>query len=469
MESNVLEIKIEYVPSPKQILFHITGVPEVLYGGAKGGGKSTALVMDALAYALEFPGAQVYLFRETYDDLEANIIAEWKKRVPSELYKYNETKHIAYLVNGSEVKFRYVRNYKDAEKYQGRSIDYIGVDELTKHEERSIQELLSCCRSAKGFPPTFRATANPGGIGHKWVKRRYIAGTNYGQEDYLDPGTGNKIKFIPSTVYDNPTLMKNDPNYVKRLENLPEEKKKAFLYGDWDVYTGQAFPEWKESIHVVEDFEIPSHWRRWRTLDNGYTDPFYWGWLTISPDGIVYLYREYTRKEDQDKILYTAQAKEAERLSVLDIETKQREKLDYTVAGVDAWNSHHRDQSGKSLIDYYEEGGARGFIKAVTDRKLRKDTFHEYLKPIFDENTQKWYARFQVFKSCKHFIEHMPELVEDEKDPNKVADCNYDHAYDSVGYGLISHHVSKSRGEKVDNLGEAGKIKKELLKKLGRS
>ena len=99
--------------------------------------------MEALAYGLEYAGAEMYIFRETYDDLEANIIREWKEKVPKEVYSYNESKHMATLINGTVVKFRYIRNFADAEGYQGRSMDWIGVDELTKHEEKSIQVLLS--------------------------------------------------------------------------------------------------------------------------------------------------------------------------------------------------------------------------------------------------------------------------------------------------------------------------------------
>lgn len=458
-QENKQIITIPYKESSKQAIFHASTADETFFGGAKGGGKSTGLVMDVLAYALEFAGAECYLFRETFDDLEANLISEWKHRVPRELYIYNESKHIATLKNGSVVKFRYVANYQDAERYQGRSIDYIGVDELTKHEEQTIQELLSCLRSAKGFPPTFKATGNPGGIGHKWVKKRYITGTNYGKKEYVDIETGNKIKYIPSSVYDNPALMEHDPKYVKRLENLPEAKKKAFLYGDWDVYTGQGFPEWSERIHVVDDFEIPSYWRKWRCLDNGHADPFYCGWLTVSPEGIVYLYRELTRTTDEARIIYTEQAKQIVAMDKYttiedDKVVEKTENIGYTVAGVDAWNTHHRDQEGKSLIDYYLDGGLGGLIKAVTDRKLRKSTYHEYLKPLPEideetgEETGNYYAKFQVFKSCKKFIEYMPELVEEKGNADVIADCGYDHAYDAVGYGLISWHVNKSKPPK---------------------
>ena len=160
-----MTVNVDYNPSEKQCVFHACGADEVVYGGAKGGGKSCALVMECLAYCLENAGAVAYLFRESYDDLEANLIQEWKQKVPKELYVYKETKHVAILKNGSKVFFRYIANEADAEGYQGRSIDFIGIDELTKHTKKAVQVLLSCLRSPKGFRPVFKGTCNPGGSG----------------------------------------------------------------------------------------------------------------------------------------------------------------------------------------------------------------------------------------------------------------------------------------------------------------
>lgn len=450
------EIVIKYQPSPKQQLFHDCGCDEVFYGGAKGGGKSFALVWDAYRYGMQYPGAEIYLFRETYDDLEANIISTWKIEIPQETYKYNASKYVATLINGTSVKFRYVRNFQDANGYQGRSIDYIGIDELTKHEEATVQELQSCLRSPRhGYPTRFRATGNPGGIGHRWAKKRYITKTNYGKRKYRDNKSGNSIAFIPATVRDNPYMEANDPKYKRRLENLSYEQREAYLEGNWDVFIGQGFPEWEENIHVCEPFEIPSWWRRFMSADNGYADPFYFGWYAVSPDGQVYLYREFTRDRDDPRLYYTDQADKVMQLSqraeIVDGEVQEtQEKIDYIVAGVDAWNKHHRDQTGKSLIDYYYEGGITyGFTKAVTDRKLRKATMHEYLKPYKDE-FDNITSKLQIFNTCKTAIANFPELVEDEDDPEMIADTEYDHFYDSIGYGIISYHMDKSKTPPAD-------------------
>ncbi len=420
--------------------------------------NSCALVMDCFAYGMTYKGAVCYLFRETFDELEANLITEWKAKIPQELYKYHESKHIATLINGTKVYFRFCDCVEDAAKYDGRSIDYIGVDELTKHLQEEIQILLSCLRSPRGYPPRFRATSNPGQKGHKWCKKRYVDPTRKGARMYRDKKNGNSIAYIPATVYDNKILMQNDPAYVKRLENLPPAKKKALLHGDWDAYEGQAFEEFDKNVHVIRPFVIPDHWRRWITCDNGYADPFAWYWFAVDEDGFVYIYREYTRKRDDEKIFYSDQARRAVELSTFtrwEPVARQDETLveiwDFIVAGHDAWSTHHRDVEGKTLIDYYEEGGLHSFIRGDTDRKIRKGTWHEYLRPfkIIDPESGEEIvtARLRIFDTCRYLITSIPQLQEDEMDADKVSDAagSDNHGYDSAGMGLVAYHAELSR------------------------
>jgi hypothetical protein len=470
-----MDIVINYTPNEKQAKFHMSDATEAVYGGAKGGGKSCALIMEAMTYGMEHPEASIYLFRETYPDLEDTLIPEWKAKVPKELYEWNGKNIEARLINGTVVKFRYVRNYDDATKYQGRSMDFIGVDELTKHEERTIQELLSCLRSPKGYPPRFRGTCNPGSKGHYWVKKRYVQGTKYGEKTIIDSITGSKIEFIPATVYDNDILMKNDPAYVRRLENLPYEQKRAFLYGDWDVFEGMGLNNWDEGLVVVEDFEIPKHWRRWIAVDNGYTDPFAWYWLAVSEDGTVYIYREYTRDYDAPNVIYRTQAERVVELSTIinpdkyreyieyglvdpelaDLEMREFEKIDFIVIGHDAWQHHPATKTidtpqGKSILDYYSEGGLNklaGYKKPLTDRRLRKATWVEYLEPYRNQEGELT-TKVKIFRNCKKLIETLPLLVNDKNDPEKIEDGIIDHWYDAAGYGLIAYHASNTKPKK---------------------
>lgn len=447
------EIHVPYNPNPKQALFHACGADEVVFGGSKGGGKTVALVMEAFTYGVEYPGATIYIFRETYDDLEANVIAEWKKRIPPELYSYHGSKYVATLWNGSEVFFRYVRSKADAEGYDGRSIDWLGIDELTHHEEGAIQILLSCVRSAKGFPPRFRGSCNPGGPSHKYVKQRYIDPTNKGKKQYTDPVTGNKIAFIPSTVYDNTALMENDPAYARRLENLPPKKRAAYLHGDWDQYDGQAFEEFDPKIHVVKPFDIPDHWYRWMGVDNGYTDPFAYYWGAVDERGIVYIYREFTREYADLKLTYTQQAERVLRLMTHTriengVMREYGEPMGPIYCGHDAFASHPLAQ-GKTIAWFYQQAGLKGLQPVLPDRKMRKAVWHEYLKPIELPDPDPYtgrnkIAKVQIFDTCERLIETLPMQMEDDKDPEKVAESSYDHQYDGAGYLLVSWHVNRS-------------------------
>lgn len=252
----------------------------------------------------------------------------------------------------------------------------------------------------------------------------------------------------------------------KMEQEFPRTEEEALRAGD-----NVSFPEWSEEIHVVEDFPIPEHWRRWGVVDNGYNDPYYWGKMAVSEDGIVYLYYEQTRWREEPQVTYSDQARifNASLFKPDENGIPKKERLDYIVAGLDAWHSHHRDSSNKNLIDYYRDGGLKseGFLPAVTDRVIRKATYHEYLRPFLDENTGKVTAKFKVFKSCEYFRSIIAELVNDDKNPEVVADLSdIDNPYDAVGYGLISYHVEKSKAI-INDKKTIQQLHKERLLKRG--
>lgn len=418
-------IQIHYEPNPKQVEFHKSGADECIYGGAKGGGKSFALVMEALAYGLEHAGATLYLFRQTYDDLEANIIMEWQRQVPGELYKYNAGKYFARLINGSVVYFRYIRSYDDAARYRGRSIDWIGIDELTEHEEHSIQELMSCLRSPQGFPPRFRATCNPGGIGHNWVKARYILSTGYGERIAECSETGNSLQFIPATVYDNTVLMENDPAYVRRLENLPEVQRQAYLMGNWDVFAGQYYPEWDAKVHVIGRIDIPDWWRRFRSLDYG-LDTTACYWYAVDSQGRAIAYRELY---EPDLSLSDA-AKKIVRM------TSSEEKIGYTVASPDLWN--RRQDTGRSGVDVMREAGLKGLVKANDRRIPGWRELREWLKVYEDEHGLPTAKIRIVGDACPNLIRTLPTLIHCDRNPEDVSDKVEDHGPESLRYFVMS-------------------------------
>ena len=236
----------------------------------------------------------------------------------------------------------------------------------------------------------------------------------------------------------------------KVQQEYPRNEEEALLAGD-----NVSFPEFAYEIHVCEPFDIPKHWRRIASVDNGYNDPYAWYKAAISEDGVVYVYYEMSRWREDPQILYTDQAREFNNsLYYYDSDSSkmQKEHLDYIVAGLDAWHTSHRDRESKNLIDYYEEGGLREtFIQAVTDRRLRKATLHEYLKPITAPDGSV-YAKLQIFSTCHYLIDIIPQLVNDDRDPEKVADLSdIDNPYDSLGYLLISRHAERSKELKDDS------------------
>lgn len=426
-----MRVTISYNPNKKQEIFHSCGAEEAVYGGAKGGGKSCALVMECLAYCLENKGATAYLFRETYDDLESNLVQEWKQKVPKELYDYSESKHIATLRNGSRVLFRYISSDDDADGYQGRSMDFIGVDELTKHSERAIQILLSCLRSPKGFRPLFRGTCNPGGKGHTWVKKRYIEATDYGKKQYIDKTSGNRIAFIPAQVYDNDVLMKNDPSYVRRLENLPQAQKKAFLYGDWDIFEGQYFGEFKYDTHTCDPFPIPKDWRVYRSIDYG-LDMLACYWIACDSNNGVFVFREYC---ESDLPISTA----AERIL-----SRTQEDIWSTLAPPDLWN--RSQETGKSKAVLFGEAGLK-LDKSNNDREAGWLAIKELLKLQSDGQ-----PRLKIFRNCTKLISDLPALQYDEKRPTDTANEPHDitHAPDALRYFAIYWTYPADKKKKAD-------------------
>lgn len=443
-----MELTLNYTPNAKQALFHGCGSHEVLYGGAKRGGKSHALVMEALVYGLEHKGALIYLFRETFDELEANLIMKFKMYAPKQIYSYAETKHIATLYNGSMIYFRFISSDADADTYQGRDMDWVGVDELTRHTERTIKILLSCLNSPKGFPTYFRATSNPGGIGHTWVKKRYITSTQYGKKQTtiaLKRRDGSiyyhTISFIPANVYDNDVVMENDPEYASRLEDLPEIEKQMFLHGNWDIFAGQYFSEFEYEVHTCEPFEIPSWWQRFISLDYGLdcTAPLWWA---VDGQGRCYIYKEMAVSD-----LIYSQAVE----SILELNTvekiennevvKYQEKYEYIVASPDLWARTH--DTGETGFEIMSRLGLRGIIPAINSRIMGWRTLKQYLTPFTDENENKR-AKLTIFRNCPKLIENLTQLQHDDKNYDDVSSKNHDisHLPESLRYGIMSRPQS---------------------------
>ena len=303
---------IVWRPQPRQAAFMARGEDEALYGGAAGGGKSDALVIEALRQ-VDVPNYRALILRKTFPQLRELIdktMQYYKPVFPSA--RYNSSTHCWTFPSGAKIYFGSMFRTQDKYNYQGQQFDYIGVDELTHFTWEEYSYLMSRNRpSGPGTQVYIRATANPGGIGHGWVKARFITpappGTRMVQlVDVKKPdGSVEKLRrtriFIPSTIFDNPALLKNDPGYLNNLASLPEAEKQALLYGSWDSFSGQVFTEWRNDpdhyedqrwTHVIKPFRIPAHWKIWRGYDFGYAKPFSVGWYAADEEGRLYRIKE---------------------------------------------------------------------------------------------------------------------------------------------------------------------------------
>lgn len=446
--------------TPKQDKFLCAEEDEIMYGGAAGGGKTDSLLIDAALTCLDFPGAHVLYLRRAYPDLEMSAIKRSLELFTGIGAKYDGTKYrwkFPHRDKTSVLQFGYLEADKDVFRYQSAEFDKIYFDELTQFSEFQYTYMLSRNRTTiAGMHPQIKSGTNPGGVGHAWVKKRFVDPTMKGERIFTDPETGRTRRFIKARLEDNPHLTTADPGYEKRMLDLPESMRKALREGDWDIAVGVAFPEFSYSIHVVKPFLVPAFWPKWLSNDPGYTDPYAWYCFTVGPDKTVYIYREITRKPGQERMVYSDQARMViETCYSEDPETgeKYAEVFDFKTAGRDAFSRH--PESGKCIIDYYAEGGLTGFLEPPraekTDRKMRKATFHEYLKPYEDNNfpvkagePPKMTAKLKIFDTCTKLIETLPVLVEDPNDPEKVALSDLNHWYDGAGYGLVKWHAQQA-------------------------
>lgn len=441
-----MTIKLDYKPTAKQTLFHKSIADEVLYGGAAGGGKSKACIMEALMRCLEHPNTHAYLFRRSYPELRDTLIAEAIRSIPAILGKYSGSTHDFVLKNGSILHFRYCSCMSDVTKYQGVEIHWLFIDELT-HFERGIYDYLKTrlrANEALGIKPCVRCTSNPGGIGHGWVKAYFIDGKepfeickNKVFSQVLNTEEIRTTQYIPAYATDNPHITKD---YIFELEQKPEKLKKALLLGQWDAFEGQVFTEWTDDpnnydtrvyTHVINPFEIPKHWQRYRSFDFGFSKPFSVGWWAADNDGRLYRYREfYGCTGVPNEGIKISPGEIARQIAQTESEYGEKD-----VIGI-ADPSIFEESRGESIAMQMENYGVY-FSKGDNTRLAGKMQVHLRLK--FDKNGL---PMMYVFKNCKHFIRTMPNLVYSTKNAEDInTDCE-DHIYDETRYMLMDRPIS---------------------------
>lgn len=406
---NSLDVSI----TRKQKQFIESDAFETLFGGAAGGGKSYGQLIDALLFALKYPKSKQIIFRRTFADLEKSLIRVSLETYPRKIASYNTAKHTWTFKNGSIIDFGYIDNEKDVYQYQSAEYDIIRFDELTHFTEYMYVYMISRCRGANNFPKGMKSSTNPGGVGHQWVKDRFIdIGEPNITHKVIDEETGTPTtrRFIPSLVQDNKFLLEKDPDYVKRLDALPEKERQALKYGDWDIFDGMYFSEFRRRIHVIEPFQIPDNWFRYASMDYG-LDMLAVGWFTTDPQGNEYLYKELY----ESNLIISEAAKRI-------LEVNGNDNIKYFYAPPDLWN--RRQDTGKSAEEIFRENKVK-LTKSNNDRVQGWFSMKEHLKPfdIRDEQTGeiRKIAKLRIFSNCKNAIRTIPKLQIDEKNPNDVA------------------------------------------------
>jgi len=407
----------EFLSAPEQ---------DVLYGGSAGGGKSYAMLVDPLRY-MHIKEHRALLLRKSMPELR-ELIDKSRELYPKAFAgaKFREVEKIWRFPSGASLEFGYLDRDADVYRYQGQSYTWIGIDELTQYPtEFPLQYLQSRLRTTNNDIKCYiRCTANPGGVGGYWVKKRY-----------LDPAPPNQSfigqdkitrKFIPARLEDNPYLAA-DGKYEQMLQSLPAVQRKQLLEGNWDVAEGAAFTEFDYDTHCIDPFEIPRTWERVKGIDYGYAAESAVVWGAIDPtDETLIIYRELYQKgltgEDLAKKIY---------------EFEKEEKL--SVQGVLDWAAWARTgTTGPTVGEVLSRAGHK-LRRADKNRIQGKIQIHERLK--LNDNGR---PKLQIFKSCPNLIREIQSIPLDPNKPEDVDTKASDHAYDALRYLIMSRPRSRS-------------------------
>lgn len=454
-EPVVNELPIEEEKDLRQVIFQPNPGPQsdflaaterqVLYGGAAGGGKSFAMLADPVRY-FSHPKFNGLLLRRSTEELR-ELIRESKGLYDNKLIKgkWNERDKTWTFPSGAQLWMSFLDRDADALRYQGQAFSWIGFDELTQWPTPYAWNYLSSRlrTTAPDLDLAQRASTNPGGPGHMWVKKMFVDPARPGKpfwatnletgeimvdEDEDSPDYGKPLlrrRFIPAALKDNPYLTQNS-DYRRTLMAMPENQRKQLLYGNWDVAEGSAFTEWNRNIHVIEPFDIPTSWTKFRACDYGYGSYTAVLWFAVEPKTEkLIVYRE----------LYVSKVLAIDLADmILDLERGDG-MMRYGVLDSSLW--HKRGDPGPSLAEQMIARGCRWrpSDRSKGSRVAGKNEVHKRLQ--VDEWTDE--PRIQFFDTCVNAIAQLPTIPLDKSNPEDV-DTSYehDHIYDALRYGVMS-------------------------------
>lgn len=480
------DLAIDLHLHPRQGQCFRSRATEILYGGAAGGGKSFLMRAAAISWCAEIPKLNAFLFRRIEGDLFKNhiegphgfpvLLAEW---ISSKLVKITEDK-IRFLFNGSVIHLCHCNEDEARYKYLGAEIHLLLVDELTtfsdvvyrflrsrlrapgitipEHyricshcgspQKAHLEKAPEACANYRGLFPRIICGSNPGGIGHLWVKRTFVDQGAWRVRKVSDEEGGLMRQFIPAAIADNPTLMKDDPEYNLRLRGLGnKELVKAMELGDWNVVAGAFFSSFSTERHVIEPFAVPHWWTRIRAFDWGSRAPFCCMWFAVSdgstlpdkrwyPAGAMVAYREYygVRKDDDGNVVGNIGLNlENTRIAHgIKLREAEGEKISDSVADPSMWNF----QGGPCIAEQFAtaKGASIMFRKADNNRVAG-------WAQVANRLTGTDFPMLYFFNTCVHTLRTLPVLQGDEHNPEDVDSRGEDHAADAVRYACMARPI----------------------------
>ncbi|HPR90052.1 MAG TPA: hypothetical protein PLD93_01320, partial [Synergistaceae bacterium] len=381
----------------------------------KGGGKSFICRWKATFLCLKYPGIRILVLRKTFPELRQNHQLPLQKDLNG-VATFKESEKVFIFPNGSRIQLGFCDTDSDVFQYIGVEYDVMFIDEASLMTEYQLEMLKSCVRGVNAFPKRTYYATNPGGPGHAYLKRLFI------DRVYKEKENPDNYVFIPARVYDNTALMEAQPDYVDQLESLPEDLRRAYLDGDWNIFAGQYFTEWDTSLHIIEPFVMPPSWRHYLSLDYG-LDMLACYWIAVDEYGKAYVYRELYQS---GLIVSEAAAK------IMQINKEMNENIFAAYAPPDLWN--RRNDTGKSAAEIFAESGLY-LARATNNRVQGWYNLKEWLHPAIGEQGQRTCA-LKIFKNCVNLIRCLPLLQFDEKDPNdtKREPHEITHAPDAIRY-----------------------------------
>ena len=414
--------------------FLAAGEKDVLYGGAAGGGKSYAMLVDPLRYAHK-KAHRALILRRSMPELR-EMIDKSRELYPQAFHgcKFREVEKLWNFPSGAKIEFGFLERDADVYRYQGQAYSWIGFDEITHlPTEFSWNYLASRLRTTDSSIQTYlRCTANPGGVGSHWVKKRYIEPSEHNTS--FKGKDGLSRKFIPARLADNPYLAE-DGVYKQMLESLPPIQRRQLLEGNWDVAEGAAFVEFDPQVHVIPPFKLPIGWERVKGVDYGYASESccLWGILD-SNDGTLIIYRELYRKGLTGQELGS-------------IITDMEREDPFSVSGVLDTSAWARTGTTGPTVGEARLKAGHKLRRADKNRIQGKIQIHEFLK-IKESGRPK----LQIFNSCPNLIRELQSIPLSKTNPEDVDTHASDHAYDALRYMIMSRPRIASPFEQIRNL-----------------